>query len=240
MRRAALALGALALAGCQTTAEKSAKLERAARRHALARASGLSITHTSSQVKVTATSVLRSAEGAVAVVELRNDSGHALSDVPIAVTVKDARGGTLYQNNAAGLEAALVSVPSLPAHASFTWIDDQIPAKGAPAAVSARIASAPPAPGSLPVLTVSGVHLIEDPANGTGAAGTVSNHSGVAQTNLVVFGVARRAGRIVAAGRAVLPEVAAGAQMPVQIFLVGDPHGAQLRLSAPANTVGHS
>ncbi|HWX52684.1 MAG TPA: hypothetical protein VNY34_05290, partial [Solirubrobacteraceae bacterium] len=234
-----LALGALALAGCQTTAEKSAKLERAARRHALVSASGLSIAHTSSEVKVTATSVLRSAEGAVAIVELRNHSGHALRNVPLALTVKDARGGTLYQNNAAGLEAALVSVPSLPAHASFTWVDDQIPAKGAPAAVSARIGTAPAVPGSLPILTVSGVHPIEDPANGAGAAGTVSNRSGVTQTNLVVFGVARRAGRIVAAGRAVLPEVAAGSQMPVQIFLAGDPHGAQLQLSAPANSVGH-
>ena len=53
-----------------------------------------------------------------------------------------------------------------------------------------------------------------------------------------MFGVARRAGRIVAAGRAVLPELPAGSRLPFQIFFVGDPHGAQLQVSAPATTAG--
>jgi hypothetical protein len=234
-----LALGtALALAGCQTTAEKSAKLEREALLHPVALARGLSIAHAGTSVRVIGTTVLRSTEGAVAVVELRNTSGRALLSVPLAVTVTDSHGRTLYQNNAAGLEAALVSVPSLPARASFTWIDDQVPANGKPAALSARVGEASARARSLPHIDVSGVHLIEDPTNGVGAAGTVSNRSGVAQTKLVMFGVARRAGKIVAAGRAVLPEVAAGAQLPFQIFFVGDPRGARLQVSAPATTPG--
>jgi hypothetical protein len=240
VRRAALAVVALALAlgGCQTTAEKSARLERQAKRRSLTAARGLSITRTSALVKVTGASTLRGAEGAVAVIELRNTSGRALRAVPLAVTVTDARGRTIYQNNGAGLEAALVSVPTLAPHASFTWVDDQLPAGGVPSAVRARVGEAPAVSGSVPQMTVAGVHVIEDPTNGAGAAGTVSNRSRVAQVNLVMFAVARRAGRIVAAGRAVLPELAAGAQMPFQVFFVGDPRGAQLQVSAPASTVG--
>jgi hypothetical protein len=241
VRRRALALlaPALALAGCQTSAEKSAKLEKEAQRHSLAAGrSGLSITRTSALVKVTGTALLRSAEGAVAVVELRNSSGHALRSVPLAVTATNARGATVYQNNAAALEAALVSVPSLAAHATFTWVDDQVPFSGSPTAVRARVGEAPIVVGPVPQMTVSGVHLIEDPTNGVGAAGIVSNRSRVAQEKLVMFGVARRSGKIVAAGRAVLPELAAGTQLPFQIFFVGDPHGAELQVSAPAVRVG--
>jgi hypothetical protein len=229
---------ALALTGCETTAEKSAKLEKEAQRHAkVSTQRGLSIARESTRVKVLSAIVLRSSEGAVAVVTLRNTSAHALRAVPLAVTVSDVRGKTLYQNDAPGLEAALVSMPSLAAHATSVWVDDQVPASGQPASASARVGEAPTA-ASLPQLGVSGVHLVEDPTNGVGAAGTVSNHSPIAQSNLVLYGLARRAGKIVAAGRAVIPELGKGAQLPFQIFFVGDPRGAQLQVSAPASTVG--
>jgi hypothetical protein len=182
--------------------------------------------------------VLRSSEGAVAVIELRNLSDRTLRSVPLAITVTDARGATVYQNTAAGLEAALVSVPSLAPHGSFAWVDDQLPASGSATAVSARVGESPALAGTVPQIAVAGMHLIEDPTNGVGAAGIVENRSPVTQTKLVIFGVARRAGKIVAAGRAVLPELAAGSQMPFQIFFVGDPRGAQLQVSAPASTFG--
>jgi hypothetical protein len=41
-----------------------------------------------------------------------------------------------------------------------------------------------------------------------------------------------------AAGRAVLPEVSAGASLPFQAFLQGNPSGARLEASAPATTFG--
>jgi len=229
---------AIALAGCQTTAEKSAKLEKEALLHVrtLAR-SGLTIGRESRQVKVLSTTVLRSSEGAVAVVTLRNTSPRAMRAVPLALTVKDASGRTIYQNNAAGLEAALVSVPSLPAYGESAWVDDQVPANGGPASASARVGEAPAAPTALPQLSVAGVRLIEDPTSGLGASGTVSNHSPVAQANLVIFAVARRAGRIVAAGRAALAELAAGSSLPFQLFFIGDARGAQLQVSAPASTL---
>ncbi len=227
----------LVCCGCETTQEESAKLEGQAKQVALAQ-DGLSITRESADVKVLSTTVVHGAEGAAAVVTLSNDSAHALRAVPIAITVRDAGGRTLFQNNSPGLEAGLVSVPSLAAHGTLRWVDDQVPAGGGPASVRARVGEAPAIAGSVPQIAIAGVHMIDDPSNGFGAAGSVSNRSRIEQRNLVVFAVARRGATVVAAGRAVLPELAAGASLPFQAFFYGDPHGAQLEVSAPPTTLG--
>jgi hypothetical protein len=67
--------------------------------------------------------------------------------------------------------------------------------------------------------------------------GSVANQSALAQADLTVYAVARRAGKVVAAGRAVLPEVAAGTSVPFQIYFVGNPGGAHIEVSAPATTL---
>src|SRR5581483_7276247 len=145
-----------------------------------------------------------------------------LRDAPIAITVRDAHGGVLFKNDAPGLEAALASVALLPAGGQTTWIDDQVQASGTPASVSALVGAGPRASGSIPRLRVSGVRAISDVASGAGAAGTVTNDSAVAQHDLVVYVLARRGGRLVAAGRAVLPEVPAHGSSPFELFFVGD------------------
>ncbi len=239
MRPTALVLVALALAGCESTQEKSAQLERAAKLapgHSQIARAGLSITRESAYVKVVEATVLHSSEGAAAVVTVRNDSGRTLKDVPIAIAVRDPNGRTLFQNDAAGLEAALVSVPSLPANGELAWVDDQVPITGEPTTVSARVGEGTTVAGSPPVLTVTGVHPLEESANGAGATGTVSNRSSIAQKDLVVYAVARRDGTIVAAGRAVLPSLASDSSATFQAFFIGSPRGAQLLVSAPATT----
>jgi hypothetical protein len=229
-------LALLALSSCETTAEKSARLERAAHHTRLAER-GLSVVKQSADVRVLGAVLVHDAEGAAAVMTLRNDSAHVLKDVPIAITVKDAEGSTVFQNNSPGLEAALTSLGSLPAHSEGTWVDDQVPTSGAPASVSAIVGEAFAANGPAPRIEVAGVHPGEESGSAT-AAGTVRNRSNVAQQSLVVYVIARRAGRIVAAGRAILPEVAPGAAIPFQAFLVGAPHGALLQADAPATTLG--
>ena len=238
MRVAAAAglLALLALSGCESTQEKSAQLEKSAHHTRLAER-GLSIVKQSTDVSVLGAVLVHGAEGAAAVVTLRNDSAHALRDVPIAITVKDAHGNTVFQNNAPGLEAALTSLGSLPAHGLATWVDDQVPASGAPASVSAIAGVSPAVNGALPEIEVTGVRPSEESGSAT-AAGTVRNRSTVAQQSLVVYVVARRAGRVVAAGRAILPEVAPGAAVPFQAFLVGSSAGTKLEASAPASTPG--
>ena len=91
----ALALGGAALAGslagCETTAEKSARLEKT-RIHTHLAEQGLTITKQSADVHVLDATLVHGSEGSAAVVTLRNDSGHTLKGVPIAITVKDVHG----------------------------------------------------------------------------------------------------------------------------------------------------
>ena len=134
MRRSALApsalallLGAVSLAGCETTAEKSAKLEQAAKRIAPVQQQGLSITRESGIVKVVSATLVRGKEGTAAVLTLHNSSAQPIREVPIAISLRDARGTTVYTNGTPGLAKTLTSLALLPAHGDGVWIDDQIP-----------------------------------------------------------------------------------------------------------------
>lgn len=240
MRLLALALAALALAGCESTQEESAKLEKAAKQEAAHAARNkppaqrnLSITKASTVVTVVATAVLHSSEGTAAAVTLHNTSNTALRDVPIEIAVKDAHGATLYTNATPGLATALVSVPLLAAHATSTWVDDQVQVSGTPASVSAKVGEGERVTAAIPRIAIVGAHLSE----GT-AEGSVVDHSSVAQHELVVYAVARRAGAIVAAGRALVPQAEAGATERFQAFLIGSSQGAQLEVSAPPSALG--
>jgi hypothetical protein len=236
----ALAL-TLTLTGCETTAEKSAKLERAAEAHARpaqhAR-QGLSIAHESADVEVLDSGVVHSSEGSAAFVTLRNISARPLKDVPIAITVKDPAGSTIYANDGPGLAPTLVSAALLGAHGEMTWVDDQVQSTAAAGSLGVKVGEAAPAIGTIPRLSVNGARLSEDATSGAGAEGTVTNHSRIEQQELAIYAVARKGARIVAAGRAVLPQLPAGATLPFQVFFIGDPHGAELTLSAPPSTLG--
>jgi len=235
VRWAALALVGLALTGCETSAEKSAKLEREAKLHvAPAAQKGLSITRPSTQVAIRSATLVNGSEGTAAVVVLRNNTSRALHDVPLAISVRNAHGAVVYANSAAGLARTLVSVPLIPAHGEVTWVDDQVQARsGSAVSITAEAGQAPGASGAIPRITVDGAHLYEDQTNGIGAEGTVTNHSALEQRELVVYAVALRSGHVVAAGRAVVPSAPAGAATPFQVFFVGEPKGARLQVSAP-------
>ena len=243
MRRAAPVLAALALAltGCETTAEKSAKLERAAEAHArpAQRAQhGLSITRQSSDVKVLDSGVLHSSEGSAAYVTLRNTSSRSLKDVPIAIAVKAPQGATVYANNAPGLAPTLVSAPLLGAHGELTWVNDQVQSPDTADSVAVKVGEATAVSAAIPRVVVHDAHLFEDPASGEGAEGTVTNDSPIEQQELAIYVVARKGAKVVAAGRAVLPLLAAGASQRFQVFFIGDPRGAELSVSAPPSTLG--
>ena len=229
-RAAALALAALALTGCETTQEKSAKLEKVAKRQAQSRVraqQALTVTRPSSKVAVTSTAVLHSSDGTAAVVTLHNLSATSLRALPIQITVKDAAGASLYTNAIPGLATSLASVALVPAHATTTWIDDQVQASGAPSGVVAKVGEGQPVTGAIPQIAVEGAHLSEG-----GVEGTVVNRSDVSQHELVVDVIVRRAGKIVAAGRAIVAQAEAGSSTHFQAFLIGDAQGGQLEVSA--------
>ena len=231
-------LAALALTGCETSAGKSAKLEREAKAHssAIPAARGLSIGRVSSKIEVLASALVHGNEGVAAVVTLRNRSATALRDIPIELTVRDAHGAALYTNTAGGLARNLTSVSYLPAHGELAWVDDQVSGAGSPSSATARVGEGTAATGVIPALGTEGMHPFEDPTNGMGAEGNLVNRSGLAQKDLVVFVLARRAGAVVAAGRAVVPLAAPGVPTRFQAFLIGNPQGAQLQASAPPTT----
>lgn len=230
---AAFALGTLALVltGCETTAEKSARLERAAKRQALTVQKGLTIARPSKLVKVVSTGVVHGSQGTAIVVTLRNESAQALGEVPIAVALKDAHGASVYSNGTPGLAKTLTSIALLPPHAELTWIDDQ--AQGGGSSVSAEVGEGRPLRGAAPNVTVREAQLAD-----ASAEGSVTNASPTDQSELVVYAIARRGGRIVAAGRAVLTSLAAGGSSPFQVFFIGDTAGAKLQVSAPPTTLG--
>jgi hypothetical protein len=231
---------ALALTACESNQERSAKLEKAAELHKGEAAKrrelaqrALTITQVSKKIEIIATDLVRGREGDAAIVTLRNTSNTTLSDVPVQIDVRNAHGASLYTNDVPGLSPTLASVALIPAHTVITWIDDQVQATGVPVSVSAKVGEGTPSSAGLPQLSVQGAHVAEGESEGS-----VVNHSQVSQQELVVYAVARRAGKIVAAGRAVLPAASAGASTPFQIFFVGNPAGAQLEVSAPATTPG--
>jgi hypothetical protein len=238
------ALAALALIGCESSQDKNAKLEKSAKRReaaVLARGAAAerarAITQPGRQVAVAHVTLLHSAEGLAVVVTLQNRTGTTVRDVPVKIVVRDARGRWLYTNATPGQSPALVSVALIPPHGRVDWIDDQIPPQSAAARASAIAGEASPAPRTAPRLTVRGAHLTEDPSSGPGAEGEIANGSAVTQHELVVYAVAARGGRVVAAGRAVLPEAAPHAATRFQLYFIGDPRGAKLTVTAPPSAL---
>ncbi len=231
---AAAALLTFALSACESTQEKSARLEKTALAHGgtgRKAAKGLSITKASAVLKVVSTAVVHGTEGAAATVTVRNASATAQRAVPLAITVRDATGGTLYSNTAPGTAASLAAVAYVPAHGETTWVDDQVQAAGTPASVSAEVGEGQPAPGAPPRISIS--H--EAPVAEAGAAGQihgrVTNASTVEQRELVVDALARRGDKVVAAGRAVLEQLAPGASSNFEVLLLGSSaSGATVRL----------
>jgi hypothetical protein len=225
---------ALVCTGCESTAQRSAEIEKHAKHEKLS-LQGVSVTKESPNVEVTASTVVHSSEGTAVVVELRNTSSRAIENAQIEITVRDAKGSVLFQNNQPGAERALTTVSLLRPGKRTVWVDDQVQTTGAPASASARVGEGTHASGSTPRMSVSGTHSTEEGGE-AGTAGDVTNGSKVAQQHLVVYAVARKAGKIVAAGRAGIPEVAANATMPFQVYFIGDPKGAQIEASAPPTT----
>lgn len=225
----AAAAAMLTLTGCESNTERSAKLERArlAHRRAL-RAEPISISRPNPNVQVLASAILTGKEGDAVAVTLRNRSAQAIADAPIKVVVEGMKGNPLYSNDLPGIASSLARVPLLPPGVPTTWIDDQVSASGRPARVSVLVGEGRSVRGRLPKIRVQGarMHGSEE------VQGSVSNRSAVTQSELVIEAVARRAGRIVAAGRAVLPEVGAAASSSFQLYLIGNPKGAALQLSA--------
>lgn len=222
----------LTLGGCVTTAEQSAKIAAEGDHLIQARAS-LRVTHPNPVVQIGRTAVIRTAAGTAAAVELRAKGGRAEADLPLLIDVRDAHGRSVYRNDAAGLQPSLQRFGLLRPRHSAWWVSDQVvPAGGTPRRLTARV-GAGRSVAVAPRVGLSGVHLTAD-AGGQYLTGTVRNHAGVQLADVPIFAVALRGGRVVAAGRALVPRLPARpGPKPVRfrLYFIGSPRGARVELS---------
>jgi hypothetical protein len=235
MSARALALGAaaaLALAGCQSTQDRSAQIKREGA-NKLKHQHGLVVTRQNRDVKILSTATLHDANGSAVVVELRNLAAQALVQPPISLEVDDAAGKPVYRNDTPGLEDSLVKAALLPARSELWWVNDQVQAAGRPARVKALVGEAKPTAGPTPRIDLRDVHLFDDPVSGLALKGQAFNRSKIEQPRLVVYCVARRGGRVVAAGRAIIERLRTDKPSRFTVFFIGNPRGAQLTLAAP-------
>jgi hypothetical protein len=220
--------------GCQSTQQKNDELAKQAKKLTLQK--GLKVTRTNKQVDVVGTTVLQDANGAAAVVTLRNRTSKPLARQPISIAVLGAGGQKLFANDAPGLEPSLVSTPPIPARGTAAWIDDQLQLSGHARKVDAKVgiaAASAQAPAHEPKLIVSRPTFHNDPISGVAVVGTVKNASKVEQRKLVISVIARKGERVVAAGRGQIERLKPGKSGNYKVFFIGNPRGAKLSVSVP-------
>jgi len=227
----ALAGVALVVTGCESTQDKSAKI--AAELGPVKQEKGLKINKQSRNVKVVSSTLLTDQNGSAVVVRLRNESGQDLVGVPIAIDVLDAKGKSVYRNDIPGIEPALAAVPFIPAGGETEWVHDQILATGKPAKVEVKVGEGgEPFSGEQPKVAVSDPKIEGDPYSGLLAGGNVENESGEDLDRLLLYAVASKGGKIVAAGRgAIEPFKAKPKPVPFNIYFIGDPSSAEVKVS---------
>ncbi len=221
---------ALVVTGCESTQDKSAKI--AAELGPVAKEKGLRITKRSKDVKVVSTTLLTESEASAVVVRVHNDSDEDLVEVPIGIDVLDAKGRSVYRNDIPGIEPALAAVPFVAAGEDAYWVNDQILATGKPASVKATVgAGGTPYTGEQPEIAVSEPKVEGDPFSGVLAGGNVVNESGEDQGRLLLYAIASKQGKIVAAGRGAIEKLKAEPKpLPYNVYLVGDPKGAHVEV----------
>jgi hypothetical protein len=191
-------LAAIALAGCESTEQESAKIAKRLG-HQRASAAIVQIKGTNSNVRVVSAQIVSSASGSAAVLELSNS--------------------TIGESSPSG-ELSL-----LEAHETAWWVDSSVLASGGtPVRVVAKIgaptASAPPPTLSAGKLA-SGSNFV-----GPFVSGSASNSSGAAAADVTVYAVALAGSRVVAAGQGLIPSLGAHGSAPFQVNVVGKIKGA--------------
>ena len=122
------------------------------------------------------------------------------------------------------------------------WVDNQILGNGAPKKLDVKVGRAKgAAPSSIPQITLSKVRFDKDVSGPFVTRRHHATTASVLQRRLTVFCVARKGGKIVAAGRAVVDKLApAPTPKPIRfsVYFIGNPTGAKLSFSVPPVNLG--
>ena len=171
-------------------------------------------------------------------VALAASSSASSAPVPIQVDIKDPKGKSVFKNDTEGLEDGLLNIQVAEPGQETWWVHDQVFPTGKAAGLDVTIGKSevsPPA--SVPTLTASKPEINRDPVSGIEVQGEITNESEVEQTDLLVYAVATKGGKVVAAGRGLIPKLKTGPKgEPYNIFFIGDPTGADIEVFATPNT----
>jgi hypothetical protein len=227
----ALTACAVAVAGCESTQAKSARIIESL--GPVKEEKGLEIDEESKDVEVLDTSLFTDKNGTAVVVQVKNESSETLVDIPIAINVLDAKGKSVYKNNIPGLEPALAAIPMLEPGETLDWVNNQVLPIGEPKEVEVEIGDdASKLEAEVPDVEVGEPELEQDPVSGINAAGSAINHTDERLERLLIYGVARVDGEIVAAGRAALENMNPERERVYHIYFIGDPEGADVSISS--------
>ena len=232
--RAATALAVLALASALTACESN--IDRSARiaghgRHLIADKGTLKLGASNRDVHIQRAVIVHGDGAAAAAVEVHNAGRRAQVNVPILIDVRDGKGTSVYRNDAVGLQPALQRLAVVRSGRTAWWVNDQLLGAETARSVNARVGSAR-AVARPPHIGARGLRIDSD-ANGPYLTGAIVSRLERPQHNLPVFAVALRGGRVVAAGRALVPKIAAHARKPVhfRLLFVGNPRGARIQVT---------
>jgi len=230
----ALLLISGALSACESTQDKSKRLGEQA--GPVNKEQGVVVKRQSKDVKIISTKALQDSNGAAAVVTVRNVTKKPLVGLPISVDVQGAKRATVFRNDQPGLEPSLAAISVLPPGGQFSWVNDQVTPTAKPKTVRARVGDGKQTE-SVPRIDLGAAKLEDDPVSGMAASGTATNRSAVEQRKVVVFAVARKKGRVVAAGRGQIKRLKPGKRGKFTVYFIGNPKGAKLELAAPATAL---
>lgn len=233
------AAAVLGLSACESNQDRSAVIAKQGK-HEIAAGTTLKVKAASADVRVVSTTLINGDGGAQAVAVKLNNRAGAQADVPVLLQARKGAGPPLYTNATAGLQPSLQRIALVDAGTDTWWVDDQVAGAPDEQSLSVKIGSGRPVT-KVPEVSVTGLKLTTDPG-GTYLTGTLTNRSGAVQSNLPIFGVGLKGGKVVAAGRALvasLPAASAPVPKAFQMFFVGDPTGTKIAVSvAPTAAAG--
>lgn len=233
----AIAVGLLLSgSGCESTQEKSAKLE--AQGAQLAKIEKVEIGAKNRDIEVLDKVLLTDQYGTAVVLRIRNSSAQGQIDVPVGIDVKNAKGKSIFKNDVEGLEEGLQKVQIVEPNSETYWVNDQVLISEKPASVDVEIGRSDiPWPSKIPEIEMTPPELVVDPIDGYEVDGTVFNRSSVEQTDLLLYAVATKGNEVVAAGRGLIPKLKVDDKgEKYNIYFIGDPRGAKVDVFATPNT----
>ena len=226
-------LAASALAGCQSTQATSA--EKAENGDKLLHQGSIEIGKENTDIEVVSATLIPGPDTSAVAVQLHNNSAEGFANVPIQLNVLDAKGKSVFKNDAKGTDPTLIGVPVIQPNADVWWVHDQIFAIGKPDSVKVTVGSgADPLP-ELPEVDAEEPKVEHDSISDLDeATGDIENPGDEDLRKVYLYAVAVKDGKAVAAGRGAIDKLKADAAKPeiYNIFFVGDPTGAEIEFSA--------